>query len=205
MKINRWWAIVLAVPLLATGCAVSGLTGADAGSGRTQRVKAESEHTVAAKVSFAGEAPEAAEDLLEDPGDERSSGEPIEVVGADVGEGGAVAVEQDGSRHGHAAATAVAADENAERQENEAGANQAREIQVQGVMVRSTYATVRRLAARRRGHRRRRPAVRTGPDDDRSPRPAVPNPVERPGRAPIGVSEGRSWAGCVSPRRGSGW
>lgn len=55
MHMNRWWACLLAVPLLTAGCAVPGLNGEASSAGRPARVKAESDHTVAAKVSFAGQ------------------------------------------------------------------------------------------------------------------------------------------------------
>lgn len=48
----HWWACVLAVPLFAAGCT---LPGTSPRSGHASRVKAESEHTVAAKVSIAAE------------------------------------------------------------------------------------------------------------------------------------------------------
>ncbi len=55
MHPNRWWACVLAVPLLTAGCTLTGAAGSGSRSGHPNRVKAESEHTVAAKVSIAGE------------------------------------------------------------------------------------------------------------------------------------------------------
>lgn len=55
MTIHRWLAIGLAVPWLAAGCVAPSRAESASGAERSGRARTASEHTVAAKVSFAAE------------------------------------------------------------------------------------------------------------------------------------------------------
>lgn len=61
MTIHRWLAIGMAVPWLAAGCVAPPRAESATGAGRGDRSRSASEHTVAAKVSFAAEVDGAAE------------------------------------------------------------------------------------------------------------------------------------------------